>query len=201
MPKLGMEPIRRRSLIEATIAAIHHRGSVDVTMRDIAERAGVSLGLAHHYFSGKNELLISAMRAIMREYGLQVRAALGNAPGPRARVAAIIEASLGAEQFRPEIVSAWLVFYTHALGSRPARQLLSIYTRRLHSNLRHALRPLVGPAADRVALGISALIDGIYIREGLGIDRPTRQDAVALVEDYVATQLAAARRPTLDVQP
>ena len=43
-----MEPLRRRALIDATVAAIGERGSLDVTMSDIAGRAGVSAALAHH---------------------------------------------------------------------------------------------------------------------------------------------------------
>lgn len=48
MPKIGMEPLRRRALIDAAILAIGERGSLDVTMSEIAGRAGVSPALAHH---------------------------------------------------------------------------------------------------------------------------------------------------------
>lgn len=50
MPKLGMEPIRRRALVKATIAEIGLAGNLDVTVSQIARRAGMSSALAHHYF-------------------------------------------------------------------------------------------------------------------------------------------------------
>ena len=72
MPKLGMEPIRRRALIAAAIEQIHATGSLDVTVGQIAKRAGVSSALAHHYFGGKEDLIIAAMRHLLRELGQTV---------------------------------------------------------------------------------------------------------------------------------
>ncbi|MGN6549447.1 MAG: transcriptional regulator BetI [Pararhizobium sp.] len=194
MPKVGMEPIRRRSLVEATIAAIHFRGSMDVTMREIATRAGVSLGLAHHYFANKHDLMMSVMRYIMADYSVQVRRALAEARTPRERLSAIIRASLAREQFNPEIVSAWLVFYAYAQGSADARRMLSIYARRLHSNLCHALRPLAGNRAEEIAAGIAAMIDGLYVREGLGTAGISTVDGYRLLDTYVTEQLSSAAR-------
>ena len=48
MPRIGMETHRRKALIDATVATIHERGFGDATMAEIARRAGVSGGLAHH---------------------------------------------------------------------------------------------------------------------------------------------------------
>jgi TetR/AcrR family transcriptional repressor of bet genes len=183
-----MEPIRRRSLVEAAISAIHARGSLDITIRDIAVRAGVSQGLAHHYFGSKDALIVSAMRHLLTEYGRQVRAEIKGAKTPRARISAIIGASLGPEQFRPETVSVWLVFYVHAQESDDAHALLSVYSRRLASNLIFNLRLLVGDRAPVVAEGIASLIDGLYIRKALG-SLQDGVDAQALVEDYLERQI------------
>ena len=185
MPKVGMEPIRRKTLIEAAIAAIHDKGSLDVTISQIARHAVVSQGLAHHYFGSKEALLLATMRHLLSEYGAAVRHALGQASGPRSRVSAIIAASLAPEQFRPETVSAWLVFYVHAQGSDPARRLLSAYHGRLRSNLIDALRPIAGAKAAAIAEGVSALIDGFYIRAALGAVPDVAGSAQAMVEAYV----------------
>ena len=79
MPKLGMEALRRRELIEAAIAAIGECGSLDVTMSQIAGRAGVSPALAHHYFGAKEELLQATMRHILAELGTDAAKALAAA--------------------------------------------------------------------------------------------------------------------------
>ena len=124
-------------------------------------------------------------KVVRRHSPAAVRHALGQASGPRSRVSAIIAASLAPEQFRPETVSAWLVFYVHAQGSDPARRLLSAYHGRLRSNLIDALRPIAGAKAAAIAEGVSALIDGFYIRAALGAVPDVAGSAQAMVEAYV----------------
>ena len=168
MPKLGMEPIRRDALVKATIAEIGAAGSLDVTVSRIARRAGVSSALAHHYFGGKEDLLVAAMRHILGTYGAAVRGALATAMTPRARLDAIIRASFGPGNFAPEVIAAWLNFYVHAQSAPGARRLLAVYQGRLRSNLVHALRPLVGENAPDLAETVAAMIDGLYLRHALG---------------------------------
>ncbi len=64
MPKLGMQSIRRRQLIDATLEAINEVGMQDATIAQIARRAGVSTGIISHYFRDKNGLLEATMRDI-----------------------------------------------------------------------------------------------------------------------------------------
>jgi TetR/AcrR family transcriptional repressor of bet genes len=175
MPKLGMEPIRRAALVKAAIAEIGAAGSLDVTVSRIARRAGVSPALAHHYFGGKDDLLIAAMRHILGVYGAAARAALAGASSPRARLEAIITASFGPENFAPEVIAAWLNFYVHAQSNEGARRLLRVYQGRLRSNLLHELRPLAGGRAPGIAETTAALIDGLYIRHALGAGGDARE--------------------------
>jgi TetR/AcrR family transcriptional repressor of bet genes len=167
VPKLGMEPIRRAALVKATIDEIGAAGTLEVTMHRIARRAGVSSALAHHYFGGKEDLFLAAMRHILALYGQAVQEGLRQATHPRARLEAVIRAGFDAEQFRGHVVSAWLNFYVAAQNSPGAQRLLSVYQRRLRANLVHDLRPLVGDRAPVTAETVAALIDGLYIRAAL----------------------------------
>ena len=194
MPKVGMEPLRRRALIDATISAIGERGSLDVTMSEIAGRAGVSSALAHHYFGAKDELLQATMRHLLAELNADTRHALAATGTPRQRVSAIIAVSFSDKQFQPETIATWLSFYVEAQKTTALRRLLRIYARRLHSNLMSGLSPLMPPAAaDHAAEGIAALIDGLYIRRALKDGTPNAQSAIALVEDYLETRLSGVR--------
>ena len=190
MPKIGMEPLRRRALIDAAISAIGERGSLDVTVSEIAGRAGVSSALAHHYFGGKNDLLTATMRHLLAELGADGRAALRQAGTPRERVSAIIGVSFSDTQFQPETIGAWLAFYVEAQKSADLRRLLRVYARRLHSNLMSGLTALFPrPDASRAAEAIAALIDGLYIRCALKDGAPDAVSAIALVADYLETKL------------
>ncbi len=201
MPKVGMEELRRKDLISAAIQTIGERGSLDVTVAQIARKAGVSAALAHHYFGGKDQLLLATMRHLLSELGTDLRLALQAADSPRARLSAIISVNFSASQFAHETIAAWLTFYAHAQQSLEMRRLLRIYARRLHSNLSFALEQLTDKqTAQHIAEGTGALIDGLYIRHALGADAPEAPKAIALVEDYITVQLAQHRPKTVSNQ-
>ena len=195
MPKTGMESLRRKALIDAAILAIGERGSLDVTMSEIAGRAGVSPALAHHYFGAKEELLHATMRHILSELGTDTVAALRGSDNPHERLRAIIAINFSATQFRPQTIAAWLTFYVEAQRSDAMRRLLRVYARRLHSNLMSGLRRLLSAQdAVRTAEGIAAMIDGLYIRRALKDGAPDARSAIALVEDYLEMKLAEGAR-------
>jgi TetR/AcrR family transcriptional repressor of bet genes len=189
MPKVGMEPIRKEALVRATIVEIGRTGSLDVTVSQIAKRAGMSSALAHHYFGSKEQIFLAAMRHILSLYGAEVRGALVMAEAPRDRLRAILRASFAALNFRREVISAWLNFYVLAQTVPEARRLLRIYQNRLHANLVHDLRKLIGVRAEEVAQGLAAMIDGVYIREALKGGPPDGVAATAMALDYLTLQL------------
>ena len=193
MPKLGMEPIRRKALVDAALRAIGDHGSLDVTMSQIARQAGVSAALAHHYFGSKDRLMVETIRSLLRQLHIDVVAALKAAETPRARLSAVVRISFQADQFSPETVAAWLAFYVEAQRSEPMRRLLVVYARRLRSDLVSALKTLCPDEdAARIAEGTAAMIDGLYIRQGLRASPLSIETCVALTEDYLSTQLGKA---------
>ena len=192
MPKIGMEPIRRKALINAAIEAIHARGSFEVTMSEIARQAGVSAALAHHYFGSKDQLIVATMRHLLSELSVEIVAALRAATTPRERLSGIIQANFASDQFRPATISAWLSFYVKAQSMDEACRVLSVYARRLRSNLQHALTQLTDREhAQHIAEGTAALIDGLYLRHALLDSDPDRAAAIRLTEDYIDAQLTA----------
>lgn len=190
MPKVGMEPIRRHALITAVVDTIHDCGARHVTMGEIAKRAGVSPGLAHHYFGGKDELLYATMRYLLTELGNDIRTRLIKAETPRQRVQAIIQGNLSDAQRKPAVISAWIAFYDLAKNDVHACRLLTLYARRLRSNLIYSLSNLTDKDhAAFIAEGIAALIDGLWIRLALGYGPNTVKEAIQLVENYVDAML------------
>ncbi|WP_208348873.1 choline-responsive transcriptional repressor BetI [Pseudaestuariivita rosea] len=180
MPKVGMEPVRRNALLDATIAEIGASGTLDVTVSQIARRAGVSSGLAHHYLGGKEDMFIAAMRHILTLYSIEIRKSLAGAAGSRQRLEAIVHTSFAQIHFQPEMISAWLNFYVMAQRLPAAQRLLHVYRRRLRSNLIHALRPMTD-RPDRVADTLAALIDGLYLRQALNDTSVPAKEATARI--------------------
>ena len=178
---MAVLPARKQQLVEAAIHEIGTTGSLNVTVGQIAKRAGVSPALAFHYFGDKDRLFLTAMRYVLTIYGAEVRGALAAADGHRDRLEAVIRASFSPTNFRAEVIAAWLNFYVLAQQSPEARRLLSIYHRRLQSNLTRDLRPLAGDAAPEIAQRLGGLIDGIYLRFAVNPGDTNEQGATAHV--------------------
>src|ERR1700712_4850523 len=168
MPKVGMEPVRRKALVNAALRVIGDHGSLSVTMSEIAREAGVSAALAHHYFGSKKHLLTETIRSLLRQLRNDTVTAMAAATEPREKLSAIIRVSFQADQFASETIAAWLAFYAEAQRSEETRRFLVIYARRLRSNLLANLRPLCPHHdAERMPEGAAAMIDGLYIRQSL----------------------------------
>jgi AcrR family transcriptional regulator len=61
MPKLGMEAIRRRQVIDAVVKILETQGWKDLTIREVSEVAGVSAGILTHYFGNKRSMTIDSI--------------------------------------------------------------------------------------------------------------------------------------------
>lgn len=182
-----MEPIRRTALVQATIAEIGARGSLNVTVGQIAKRAGMSSALAHHYFGGKDQIFLAAMQQILRDFGSEVRRVLHASKTPHARAAALIEASFAPSCFAPATISAWMTLYAQAQTHPETLRLLQLYQRRLHSNLVHALRPISSDPQAHADM-LAALIDGLYLRAALSKSKSAkgaRDTALAALDTLV----------------
>jgi TetR/AcrR family transcriptional repressor of bet genes len=192
MPKLGMEPIRRRQLIDATIVSNGRYGLADPTVQRISREAGVSSGIIHHYFGGKNELLEATMRSLLQLLRKDVVAALGTARSAEERLIAIIDSNFAASQFQGGVITAWLAFWAQVPHVPALRRLQRINALRLRSNLLHSLRRLLPrESAEQTARGLAALIDGLWLRAALdgSLDG---EGARAVAVAYLRGQLASA---------
>jgi TetR/AcrR family transcriptional repressor of bet genes len=187
--------VRRKALVDAALRVIGDHGSLAVTMSEIARQAGVSPALAHHYFGSKEQLLIETVRSLLKRLHNDAVTALKAAHTPRARLSAVIRVSFQADQFAPETIAAWLAFYAEAQRSEATRRFLVIYARRLRSNLLANLRALCpADAAERIAEGAAAMIDGLYIRQSLKSAPISIEGSIALTEDYINSALAPLSR-------
>lgn len=79
MPKVGMEPVRRRQVINATLERIAGNGFEGLTLDTIAKTAGISKGVIAYYFSNKEELIAQSFEAFLDHYGRIVEVALEGA--------------------------------------------------------------------------------------------------------------------------
>ncbi len=159
---------RRMQLIEMTIDSLAEVGYVESTLSRIGKRAGVSAGLVVHYFQDKEGLLEATFRTLVERLTVRTRARLRQAHTPRGRVQAIIDVNLGSEEFDRRAGTAWLAFWGQVPHAPRLQRIQRVYQRRMLSNLRHALRPLLDiEEARSLAAMIAAMIDGVWLRAAL----------------------------------
>ena len=53
VPKVGMKPVRKQQLINATLESVAQYGLQNTTIITISRIAGLSSGIISHYFGGK----------------------------------------------------------------------------------------------------------------------------------------------------
>lgn len=174
MPKVGMKPIRRSQLIEATLEAVEAYGLQGTTINTISKIAGVSTGIINHYFGGKQGLLDATVRYLLQELHVELMKELKKVQPTDAmgRLNAIVAANFAQIQVSDKGSKTWLAFWSQAMHNPEFAKLQRVNERRLISNLKHSFRQLI--PADRVeeaAQTTAALIDGLWLRRALS-DRP-----------------------------
>ena len=191
MPKLGMEPVRRRQMIDATIRTIHELGFPNTSLAQVARRAGVSQGLVAHYFRDKAGLLEATMRHIAAELKAEVVQHRRGLTDPSDRLDAVLEANFSARSFAPESLSAWVAFWGQTHRNPQLGRIQRVLRVRLKSNLAYDLRQLLPDAeARRIAQGLSIFVDGLSLRTAMGERALDRETARAFAFDYLDTELA-----------
>ncbi len=195
MPKVGMQPIRRRQLIDATLNAINEVGMHDATIAQIARRAGVSAGIISHYFRDKNGLLEATMRDVTAQLRHAVLSRLKRLPdaSPEARLRAIVDGNFDDSQIHSAATKAWLAFWASSMHQPGLGRLQQISHRRLLSTLVFEFRrELPRPQACLAGYGLVAMIDGLWLRAALSGEPFNLEAARTLTTQFIRQQLTQA---------
>ena len=191
---------RRQGLIAATIECLKRYGHEGLSIRTISAQAGVSVGLINHHFPNKDELVAAAYRQFNGELVGGMQAAVTRAANtPQARMRAFLEASFSPPNLDADALAVWVVFwglYRHSrLIQRVQRETYQGYVRLVRGLLAELLPRAPRAARARTAtvelrlaaVGLTALLDGLWLEWCLepGTFRPA--EAVALCEAWIAS--------------
>lgn len=72
MPKVGMEPIRRSAIINATLECICGEGIEKMSLDNVAKVAECSKGVVSYYFKSKDNLILESFRTFLNYYKLKI---------------------------------------------------------------------------------------------------------------------------------
>lgn len=192
MPKVGMEPIRRAQLVEATFECIHRYGFSGTTFGKVSQLSGLSTGTICHYFRNKDELLEATMREFLRQ--LDHVGVVGEHADnvPHSQILAIIDSNFSPRLVAPNIISTWLAFWAEAPHIPALKRLQKVSMKRLRSNLRYWLKQLLPKdKASVIADGLASLIDGLWLQGAFQEGGMDSDKARRICRDYLDSQLSS----------
>jgi AcrR family transcriptional regulator len=189
MPKVVDHLERREQLLEAVWRVLARDGLHGATIRAIANETGWSAGVLAHYFTDKEDILISALRLSHERIGARWEEKLAGLHGLAALRELVLD-NLPLDDERVLETKLELIYWDRAVASEAIRAALS---HRGSPTLLQRLDKLVAEAqaageissdeeSARVAERLLGLIDGLSLRALLEPKRFTRKRLAALME-------------------
>lgn len=181
---------RRADLIEATAACLAEVGMAGTNVRAICARAGVSPGLLRHYFAGIDDLVAATYAATSARMDAIFAAAVASAaPDPRTRLLAYLTASFRPPVTAPELLGAWTAFWALARNNAQMANIHADSYAGYRARLGELLTACGAGDAERLAIMLTAMVDGLWLELSLDAGSFGADAAVAMVEQAVAALL------------
>lgn len=173
------EETRRQDLIVATLDAIAESGLRGATVREIAERAGVTPGLIRHYFVSKEMMFQAAYRAVMLTmFETADHAAEAEGRNALSRLRVFVVANFKPPIIDPRNLSLWATFISQ-ISVDPSlaaihREGYLAFRDRLETHIGAALeesgRNLAPGELRYMAIAINGLMDGLWLEGSIAAD-------------------------------
>ena len=137
MPKL-VDHARRRDEIALVACQVVARGGFSqATVAHIARAAGYTTGMVAHYFASKQEIILAALRLILRRMDQRLRRPPGAAP---TELLAVLSEALPIDEPRRAECAFWTAFW----GQLPADQKLIRLNAWVHREYRKLFERCLG---------------------------------------------------------
>lgn len=187
MPKVGMQPVRRQQLIDATIESVAELGLRATTINSISKKAGLSSGIISHYFGGKQGLIEATVRYLLSNLKQVLLDGLKADTTPEQRLILIVEANFARLQQQSNATKTWLSFWAQSMHDVELHRLQNVNSKRLCSNLAFSFKAFMNKEDARVASELSAaMIDGLWLRAVLSkSDKDEFEHCERLAKSYV----------------
>lgn len=200
---------RREALIEATAHCLATRGAEQTSVRSISRRAGVSLGLVNHYYGSKEELIADTYRRVADNLLATLKREVARRGGAtaRERLSAFFKASFSPVALDPDLLRVWLSFWGMVYQSA---RIAEIHARTYGEYRAELERMLIELAQEEAipdldvrlaAIGLSGLLDGLWLEWCLSARTFSPEEAVRLCEGSLDGMLAGVRGGSARAEP
>jgi len=137
---------RKDALTEALLRIVAERGLDQVSVREVASAAGVSIGTVQHYFPTKDEMLTAAFAEVVRRVRIRL-ASVEHGDDVRRNLSTVLREFLPLDARRSEEARIMLAFATRAATSPALAEVQRNVLGEIHEALSEAF---ARAASDRV---------------------------------------------------
>ena len=186
------EPDERRDLlIRAALRCLAADGYGGMSVRRIAKEANVSIGLVGHHFGSVEQLIAEAYQTLALELTTSLRAEVERAGTPGERLDAFLAGSFSPLVLDQTLLGVWVVFWSlisHSPAVQQAHQTgYGTYLQLIEQLLRELAAaenlPLSQPR--QAAIGLSAMLDGLWLEWCLNPSNFSADDGLAICRRWV----------------
>ena len=155
----------RYRLIDSTLEVVGHVGLEHLTIRKVSEHAGVSVGLVHHHFENKSNLVYKTFVYMIRSVRNQLIAGRRKISDPVERLKFTVDMCFSDEVMSPGAANVWPHMWSSSAHEVDVQRLCAAFSRRLRSNFIHDFRQAGCDAAmaNIYAIQALALTHGLWI--------------------------------------
>ena len=176
---------RRKQVIEATLRSVVENGLARTTLATVANKAGLSQGVAVFYFQSKEKLLAAALEHQYSIYETEWRDALEEAgDDPAECLAALIRADFSENLCNRDALAVWFSFWGETSFHPRYADIAQEFDNRRGAEMALLCRQLMPRASDEEAMdtahSIDSLTDGFWQRLYLTPDSFTAHEALRL---------------------
>lgn len=188
---------RRQALMDAALRCLARHGAEKTSIRTICQEAGVSVGLINHYYSGKEALIADVYEQLAHDQLDALRDEMrGAGDGVRTRLSAFFRASFSSVTLDSGLLRVWLSFWSMTQQSAAIAAVHDRTYRAYREVLEGVLEELAREEAGRgldvrlAAIGLSGVLDGLWLEWCLNPETFTPEEGVRLCEACVDGLLA-----------
>lgn len=186
---------RRRSMIDGTLRSLSEKGVAGTTVRSICGGEAGSRGLIAHYYASKEDLIAAAFVDLMQTITTAVRQAQSRCGNDKIRqLKTLPRVMFSADVFTEINRGAFLTFWHEIRFNTAVREAnkhtYRDYSRDVTALFEEAARQTgVDIDASSAALGLTAMVDGLWLELSINERAISRKKAVALCCNYIDQQL------------
>jgi AcrR family transcriptional regulator len=185
---------RRAQIIDAALAVIADRGVANTRLVDVADAAGVSIGLLQHYFRKRETLLRAAFGEALRQTFADFDAIAAQEPEPLQRLVSYLRQSVISRRW-PVWLEFWSVSYREPALRDQSAMLYDEWVAAFHTAVTDGIKAGVFPqdvSPQDVADRLVAQIDGLAVRTLLAHASIPPERAFRLLIEQLEADLAVS---------